>query len=132
MVCLRFITIKFAVGWKTVGSGGQLIMWQDTNSIKRKPFCEADTHVTNYLHFTELQGLLRDHKTPPLVTILKQMTAVHTLLLHLFKSHSHNILPSTLVFPSGLHNRNDSAYISSHAFHMSRPIHATFNHSNII
>ena len=58
-------------------------MWQDTKSMKRNPFCEANTHVDNYSHFTELQGSLRGHKTPPLVPILRQMTAVHTLLLHL-------------------------------------------------
>jgi len=91
------------------------------------------THLANYPHFTEPQGSLRGHKSPPLAPILRQMSAVHTLLLHLFKSHSHNILPSTPVFSSGLYNKNhDSACISSHAFHVSHPTHANFNHSNII
>lgn len=133
MVCLRFMTVKLAVGWKMAVSGGHLIMWLDTNSMKRNPFCEANTHLANYPRFTDSQVSLRGRKTPPLVPILRQMAAVHTLLLHLFKSHSHSILPSTLVFPSGLHNKNHvSAYISSHSFHVSRPTHATFNHSNII
>jgi len=96
--------------------------------MKKNPFCQANTHLAKYPHFTEPQGSLRGHKTPPRVPILRQMTAVHTLLLHLFKSHCHNILPSKLVFPSGLHSKNHvSADISSHAFHMSRPTQATFN-----
>jgi hypothetical protein len=108
-------------------------MWQDTDSMGKNPFCEANTHLANYPHFTEPQCSLRGHKTPTLVPILRQMTAVHTLLLHLFKSHSNNVLPSKLVFPSGLHNKNHvSAYITSHAFYVSRPTHATLNHSNII
>lgn len=112
---------------------GQLIMWQDTNFMKRNPFCEAHTHLANYAHFTGPQVSLRGHTVPSLVLIWKQMTAVQIILLHLFKSHSHSILPSTLVFPSGLHKKNHvSAYISSHAFYVSRPTHATFNHSNII
>ena len=59
------------------------MMRQDTNSMKRNPFCEANTHLANYPHFTEPQSSLRGHKTPSLAPILRQMTEVHTLLLHL-------------------------------------------------
>ena len=95
------------MGWNTV----------ITNFMKRNPFYKAHTHLANYPHFTGPQVSLRGHTAPPLVPISRQMTAVHTILLHLFKSHSHNILPSTLVFASRLHDKNHvSTYISSHAF----------------
>ena len=74
-------------------------MWQDTNFLKKNPFCEANTHLANYPHFTEPQGSLRGHTVPPLVPILRQMTAVHTILLHVFKSPIPTIF-SLLSLPS--------------------------------
>jgi hypothetical protein len=51
--------------------------WWTVNNVaghqlhEEQSFCEANTRLANYPHFTEPQGSLRGHTTPPLVPILR-------------------------------------------------------------